>query len=365
MPERRAAGAAPAAILALAVALTLAVLSLPATARAGVVPAQGQRLPLGTAVSGRCQSLAPPCPQVRGSSPAEDWGPDKDGTPFQAAETYSTFRPVSQSALPAQGDEDHTYMSGVDFEAGGERCMFEEGASELPLTEAGVWQMEVTEERYDQVYDSVRGWVSLPDDHAKTVIEDVRFEVTTRNRCGSPWVGIGPTSPLCLRSTVPPLARRDARLWRGLRGRGAIAAIAAAIAAAATRLAAADRPAAGLQAVARSTPARFPPLPSPRGSRRRAVAAYERGAGLTATLAESVERANGAFVATADDPKVDVWTLRQDAFSLLARERAAEALNRALGIDAAHPDLFGAPVKRATERMVKLLEAALGPPPER
>ncbi|MGH3261023.1 MAG: hypothetical protein ACRDNS_03405, partial [Trebonia sp.] len=167
-------------------ALAAAAMCWPACASAGIVPGSGQLISTTTKVSGECQVPTPPMPQSNGfADPSQDWGPEHDGTPYRATETYSSFTDITTG--PAVPDPDApTFGPGYDLASRGFRCMFADGSTETSLG-PGVYLMHVVDERYDETFDSVTGWVPQPDNNATQTVEDVRFEVTTKNPCDSPW----------------------------------------------------------------------------------------------------------------------------------------------------------------------------------
>lgn len=333
--------------LSLLAAATFAAPAMAGGGAAGLIPSQGEIVREGTLLNGPCSGK--PLPQVNFEDSTRNWGPDKDGTPFTAMDVYTEF-----TALDSQGQAREINGQLVDAHAGHWMlvpppggCVYDDDASlrGIKADERGIWLMRVHHVQVHTTFDSVTGWVAAAGD-GRDVTTDIRFEVVSANTCGnSAWVGLGPTDPACFnqhqKKEAAELAkqeRQDLQIeqadYRSMCGLGKLhgsmdfrsgkagACIgyqwsikSQASDAQANQRLANDPPNPDYMTIA------VPQAPAQAGLARLPAAWTAYRAVLTdldwvtadsLALVSSIERANGAYAATAKNPAADTWTQRQN-----------------------------------------------------
>jgi hypothetical protein len=332
-------------------------LALPAAAdAAGVIPAQGQLIRVGTEVTGVCHPQSPERPL--------DLGADDDGTQYHGTYVYSAFDYV-QNGKPGDpvtaGAWDPSISTSYRVPPTDgvtpDRCSFSANGRHLdsaPVKKRGLYVMHVITTNYHEHFDSVTGWVPDTDDLAETT-EDVTFQVTSSNPCDSPWAGYSATAATCLKERQKAEAKTAAAdyakdlktaqetyggLSCGSSGLSTVGEVSAsegretqfACAAAAARkiydaqmesketALAADPPVDDFRTLARASTIKLPtPVASARdlAAWRKAMLAEARIPGLLDALVLDINRANGAFVAGDEG-----WVVKQNG---AARRDAATA----------------------------------------
>lgn len=312
-------------------------------AAAGLIPSAGEIVRKGTLLDGPCSYTPPPAADI------SHWGTDKNGTPYIGMDVHTEFHEVD-----SQGEVSREPVGSLSWFSAPEpaHCSYEGTFRDGPkhgdgikAVDRGIWLMRVHRVRINKVFEFTGGWVPAAGDGTDAAT-DIRFDVVGPNTCGnSAWVGLGPTDPACLRDQEKKQAA-DMAKWEqhelqiakpdylsmcgvgkinpqaGYQSGQAGACIGYELSIKseqsdmqANQRLANDPPNPDYMTIAVPKPTARPELSKlpPAWTAYRAVLTdLDWVAADTWALVTAVERANGAYAATAKSPAADQWTQRQN-----------------------------------------------------
>jgi hypothetical protein len=346
-------------------------------AAAGLIPSQGEIVREGTLLDGPCSSTPPPVEDV------SNWGADKDGTPYVGMDVHTEFYEVD-----SQGEVSHEPIGTLFWFALPKpaHCVYDQSSliHGIKAVDRGIWVMRVHHVRINKIFDStsMNGWGPSAAGDGVDAVTEIRFEVVGPNTCGnSAWVGLGPTDPACIRQNQKKAAADSAKQeqqelpirhadYRSMCSLGKLKATSyqdgtpgacigylLSIMSEESEMQANQRIAHDppnpdyMTVTAPHAPAQpqLAKLPA-QWSAYRAVLS-DMGwvvADLQAMVAD-VERANGAYAATAKNPAADQWTQRQNQAARDAMNDAANRIGDAENnLPQARSELIAADIPQAT-----------------
>lgn len=306
---------------------------------AKVIPSAGEIVRSGTLLDGPCSVTPPPVRNI------QNWGPERNGTPYIGMLVYTEFYRLDSQGQLVSGSR-HSVTPEPPLDPKWPACIYDLGgqARGVKAIDRGIWLMRVHRTRINKKFEFTGSWEPAAGDGTDAVTE-IRFDVVSPNSCGnSEWVGLGPTDPSCFRQKekqqAAALAQREQQDLQiekpdyqsmckagklnslNYRSGQAGACIGYQLSihsqendSQANQRLAHDPPDSGYTTVTMPRPVALPDLsrlPAAWTAYRTLLVDINQIATNTDALVTAIERANGAYAATANSPAADQWTQRQN-----------------------------------------------------